>query len=520
MNTLLRRLTVFCWLWLTSLLLRAQDSTHHQLRVFAELGTVVSSSPDRVPFWLAANQYGIIPSRPQAGLVQVGVRYNSRLGTSKKWGVEAAVEGVGQTNNPTVRLILPEAFARIFYKKWELVAGRRREIVGMQDSTLSSGGVLWSGNTLPIPQIRIGTSGYVSLPILKHWLKVKGLYSHGWFENSRPFVQNAFLHYKSVYLQVGKDTWPVSVYAGLAHMVQWGGYAPALKDDPGVFSEFGHFGSSLQDYLDVVTARSGQDKLSGLGPGQLSSFDLNRVGNHVATLDVGTTITLPKSRLVLYRQHFIEDGSLFYLLNILDGLNGLRWYRTDQPQSNFSINRLTAELMYSVSQGGVVFDIDDPRKRGRDNYYNHGQYRDGWSYFGRTLGTPFIPPDTDMNAKYRRNLIYTSNNRVVVFHLGVAGTLFRRVGWETKLSYSRNQGTYDFPLSPAVVPQFSGLVRARTALPYLGGLEVNSSVAWDYGGIYDDAVGVYLGVRKSWNSVPDRRATPTNTSSPKRRFGF
>jgi len=512
-----RWLLSVCWLSAFCPLAQAQDSTLHRLRVFAEFGGFASSA-NRLPFWMTANQFGIVPIRPQPGLAQVGVRYDQPIGRSKRWGVETALEGVVQSQHPNLRLIVPEAFARVYYKKWELVGGRRRQIVGMQDSTLSSGGVLWSGNTLPIPQIRIGTAGFISLPFLKRWVKVSGFYSHGWFENSRPFVQNFFLHAKSAYLIVGKDTWSVQVYGGMTHMAQWGGYAPALKDDNGVYSNFGRFESSWGAYWDVVMARSGQAKKDnfGTGPGQISSVDVNRVGNHVGSLDVGLLIRLPRSRMVLYRQHLIEDGSLFYLLNIVDGLNGVRWYRTKAPQSRFSIDRVTGEFLYTLNQGGPVFDIDDPLKRGMDDYYNHSQYRDGWSYFGRTLGTPLIPPDTDLTAAQRKNMIFTSNNRVKAFHIGAAGTAFGRVGWETKLTYTLNWGTYRLPLTPAPLSQFSGLVRARTAFAALGGLEANVALGLDKGGLYDAAVGMYLGLRKAWHCGRVGPTTPAPKPQPRR----
>lgn len=523
MNQLPRFLSVSCWLWLTPLFVHAQDSTRHQLRAFAEVGTLLSSNPDRVPFWLTANQFGIFPKQPQTGLGQVGLRYKTALGRSAKWGAEAAVEAVVQSNNPDVRVILPQGFARIFYKNWEFVAGRRREIIGSQDSTLSSGGTLWSGNALPMPMLRLGTSDYIRLPILKHWLQVKGVFAHGWFENSRPFSKDVFLHYKSLYLKFGKDTWPVSFWGGLVHMVQWGGYAPALKNDNGVLSNFGYFDSSLQGYIDVVLGRSHQDLSlpdgSALPGTSIASIDVNRTGNHIATLDVNMELKFPRSRLLFYRQHFIEDGSFYYLKNIADGLNGIRWYRTVPPAAPFSIQRVTVEFLYSLSQSGSEFVIEDPLRRGRDNYFNHSQYQDGWSYFRRAIGTPFIPPDADLTGKLVRNYLFTSDNRVMVFHAGLGGTAFRKLAWETKFSYGLNYGTYDTPINPAV-PQFSGLVRAGLPLPYLGGLEVRGSVAWDYGSLYDDAYGAYLGIRKSWNSSQPRARKPAPAPTPSRRFGF
>lgn len=514
MNVSLRWLVGVCWCWGCGPLVFAQDSARH-LSAFVGVGTLPATG-GRTPFWLAANQFGIIPNTPQSGLLQVGGRYRQGLGRSKQWGIEAAVEGVVQSNNPDVRVVLPEAFARLYFRKWELVAGRRREILGFQDSTLSSGGALWSGNALPLPQIRIGNSDYFHLPILKRWLGFKGFFTHGWFEGPKAnaFVQNAYLHSKGLYVRFGKDTWPVAFHAGLVHYAQWGGYAPALKDDNGLYSKFGHFESSWLTYWRVIRAKSLNPIFyGGTSPAEIS-LDINRVGNHIGTLDLATEIRFKTGRLFLYRQHFIEDGSLFFLTNIADGLNGIRWARTNQPQTRVSIDRLTAEFMYTLSQGGSVFDINIGKLRGRDNYFNQSQYRDGWVYQRRTIGTPFITPDADLAKGVRKDIGILSNNRVQLFHVGVAGRAFG-VGWETKWSFSENYGTYDDPMTPsgAAVTQLSGLVRGRAALGFWEGFDASFALGWDKGGLYDDALGMYLGIRKTWGS--SGKPSPYRSASPR-----
>ncbi|MBC7893197.1 MAG: hypothetical protein H7Y12_13350 [Sphingobacteriaceae bacterium] len=492
----------------------AQDSARYHLSAFASAGTLPAVG-GRTPFWLAANQFGIIPNTPQAGLLQVGLRYRQALGRPNRWGIEAALEGVVQSNNPGVNLIVPEAFARLHYRKWELMVGRRREILGFQDSTLSSGGALWSGNALPLPQVRIGNSDYVPFPVLKRWLSFKGFFTHGWFEGPKAnaFVQNGYLHSKGLYLRFGKDTWPVAFHAGLVHYAQWGGYAPELKDDNGSYSKFGYFEASWLAYWRVIRAKSLNPVFyGGTSPAEIS-LDINRVGNHIGTLDLATEIRFKTGRLFLYRQHFIEDGSLFFLTNVADGLNGIRWQRSNQPQTDVSLDRLTAEYLYTISQGGSVFDVNIGKLRGRDNYFDQSQYRDGWAYQHRTIGTPFITPDADLAKGVRKDIRILSNNRVRMFHIGAAGRAFG-VGWETKWSFSQNFGTYEYPMTPsgAGVNQLSGLIRGRSTLPFGEGLEASFALGWDKGGLYDDALGLYLGVRKTWGSllkpVENRQTSP------------
>lgn len=499
--------------------LLAQDSTRHQLRAFAAVVTLPGTGA-RLPFWLTSNQFGIIPDAPQVALVQAGLRYKTPLGRSSRWGAEAALEAVGQSNNPSVRVILPEAFVRIHYRNWELMGGRRRTLVGFQDSTLSAGGALWSGNALPLPEVRFGTSDFVRFPILKKWFAFKAHYNHAWFENSRPFVQHAYLHSKSLYVRFGKDTWPVRFYAGASHFVQWAGYVPALKNDDGLYSHFGQFEKSWLGYWRVISARSLNGKYFPNTIPSNIAYDLNRVGNHLGQADLAMEIRLRTSRMFLYNQSFIEDGSLYFLKSAVDGVRGIRWFRINQPKGAFSLDRVTVENVYSMNQGGAIFNENWGPDRGRDNYFNHSQYRDGWSYFGRTIGTPFIMPDTLLARKFQSDLFFTTNNRLWAFHLGAAGRAFRRFTWETKVSYSMNFGTYDIPISPYNIgyPQVSGIVRVGTRLPYLGGLEITSSLAWDAGSIYDNVAGFSFSVRKDWNSLKPPTHKPTRRLASPQRF--
>lgn len=84
------------------------------------------------------------------------------------------------------------------------------------------------------------------------------------------------------------------------------------------------FGSDISTYFNVVT---------GLSMGRLGSWNSqrgvpaneagNRTGNHLGTVDVGAEINTYWCNFLIYRQNIYEDGSLFYLNNISDGLSGI-----------------------------------------------------------------------------------------------------------------------------------------------------------------------------------------------------
>ncbi|MGM9508448.1 capsule assembly Wzi family protein [Larkinella sp. GY13] len=470
------------------------------IQLFAEVGGFYGSSK-QTPFWLRSNQYGTVPTDLPYASVRTGLRWDSRFypiddNTPIKkrdfFGFGYGVELVGNTGaGSKTTLIIPELYGKLRAGAFELVAGRRREVVGLVDSTLSSGSFSWSGNALPLPKIQIGLSQYTPIPLTAGILSVRGFFAHGWFEQKN-FVSRAFLHQKALYARIGKAKWPVKLYAGFNHQAEWGGTTSELSD--GLIKE-GRFPSNFQAYSYMVTGSS-----LGYNPGvdttYYSRFDReNRIGNHLGSIDVGLEFSTKKMSILLYRQSVYEDGSLFYRTNLEDGLNGIRFRSLKPATSGFRITGAVVELLYTKSQGGSVFEAAD-KLRGRDNYFNHSQYRSGWSYFGQGIGTPFITPMTTARPDLPQYGFF-SNNRVRAFHTGLQGGFGRNCTFQMKLSYSENFGTYDVPF-PNTVEQFSSLLQVGVPLNQ-SGLLVTVSAASDQGGLFPRSNGVYAGIRKTWD---------------------
>ncbi|GAB4007749.1 hypothetical protein GCM10028808_12200 [Spirosoma migulaei] len=228
----------------------------------------------------------------------------------------------------------------------------------------------------------------------------------------------------------------------------------------------------------------------------LTSIEDNRIGNHLGSLDVAADINLANWNLFVYRQFPYDDGSLFYGTNIEDGLNGLRLKnRQNSTGANFFLRQITIEYLFTGSQGGDVFIIDDPKRRGRDDYFNHSQFIDGWTYFGRTIGTPFLTPQQEVSSslQLRYGIV---NNRVSVFHVGLSALVFNKVDIVARFSFSRNAGTYPVPYV-GIPAQFSGLFTASVPLNLFGGTILNGSFAVDAGELLPNSIGAYIGLRKT-----------------------
>lgn len=480
-----------CYLLLISsiwLHVYSQRVTQYQI----EAGGMVSS--DQTPFWLRANQYGTVPLKTPLLRLNGGVYSDYRLADSTyarpfaDWGYGAnVVVNAGQTS----QFLLPEAYVKGRLGAFELYAGRHREIVGLVDTLLTTGAYVWSGNALPIPKIQIGLPTFTAIPFTKSILSVMGAFAHGWFENSGRLVKNSYLHQKYAYGRIGKPTWPFRLYAGFNHNVIWAGSAA-----PGVLSSNvsvnGQLPSNLKYFPAVVLGTRGTptDRI-------VTTFEDNRIGNHLGSVDFAADVNISHWNAYAYRQFVYDDGSLFYGTNLTDGLTGLRVKNRRQPtRAAFFLRQITVEYLFTGSQGGDEFLIANDKRRGRDNYFNHGQFIDGWTYFSRAIGTPFLTPQSEVRLGLPTYGAGIANNRVSVVHLGVSGLLFDTVDLTTRLSVGRNAGTYAV-IYLTLPTQFSGLLTASVPLNWLGGTVLNGCVAVDVGGLLPNSVGAYVGLRKT-----------------------
>ena len=472
----------------------SQDSTSSRHQVNSMVEANLYGFSGATPFWFRANQYGTIPNQLPTLNLRASRHELRSFKKNNNWkygyGAEVVLNAVPKSN-----FVLPEFYASLRYKIFELYAGRRKETFGLCDSTLGMGSYIWSGNALPMPKVTLQVLEYTVVPYTKGWLQFKGSYAHGWFGENR-FVSHNFLHQKTLYLRLGKPQSQFKWHAGFNHQVQWGGIA---NYDASAVTNDQKFPGNLLAYYYVVTGIGG-----AVGRvKQFSAFDsTNRVGNHLGTLDLGMEIALKRSQLFLYRQTIYEDGTPFYGGNLADGLHGIAWSNQViiREKRKWIIKKILVEFLNTISQGGNTFYAGALRN---NNYFNHQQFRDGWTYQGRVIGTPFVTNRFDSKEKFQGSDFHNgfenaNNNRVQVYHVGVQGYLGKDIAFLSKISFSKNYGTYGFPY-PTTPRQYSGLVQVTGKLPYLGGLQWTAATAWDYGGLYDDSFALRLGVRKTWN---------------------
>lgn len=412
-----------------------------------ESGVYLSTS-GRIPFWLHSNQYGIVPLESQFLTLRgtATKEYDStKNGKNKQtkfsygYGLSTVIN-IGKAN----KIILPEGYMKVRYGVFELYSGRRKEIVGLVDTILTSGSYIWSGNALSIPKIQISIPNYTS--IIGHGLiSIKGAFAHGWFDNG--FVKNFYLHQKWMYGRIGKPNWKLKFYGGFNHQVQWGGeYATPQKDPNGLTID--KLPSDFKSFLYLISGVSINKGDDGISAGRPLNEQWNRIGNHLGTVDVALDWSLREYNLFIYRQSIYEDGSLFYLNNISDGLLGIGFKNNNfiKRRRKFNINKVLFEYLNTTSQGGITDSGNTiSQLRGLDNYFNNSVYIDGWSYKDNSIGTPFFLDKNFLNLK-DGNIVKFRNTRLQSYILSLAG-IYKDITFLSRYSKSVNYGTYFSPIN-------------------------------------------------------------------------
>jgi hypothetical protein len=449
------------------------------------------TTPDVVPFWLRANQYGSIPLSGASLSLTGSAQKEYDPGKEKLFDWGASLEGranLGQGSNVT----LIEGYGKVRLGIFELRGGRSKKITGLCDTTLTSGSWAISGTNLGIPEVELSVRDFWTFPWLGGLFAFKGNFSHGWMgdlQMSRYILHDtltlkSYLHQKSLYMRFGKPSWKVRFYGGFNHQVVWGSEQKYYLDDYTL--------TPVETFLYVITGK----KYSN------GYIQEERQGNHLGSIDIGLEIAVARMRLLLYRQNLYEVGGLSRLANIQDGLNGLMIENRLEKTGKTYWNKFLFEFLYTKNQAGRPWSPEYGSYY--EPYYNHGQYLTGWSYGGTGLGSPFIS-----TRSYLRDGLATHpedffvNNRVMVLHAGGEGRI-ENIDYVFKVSWSKNYGTYhttDEEQSTGIPdPGSAGLFGERKQ--FSAYLELNKMInekigagiigVADFGELYYDSAGLFL----------------------------
>jgi len=432
----------------------------------------MASSGKYAPFWLQSDQYGKISSTPFSAGILAGV--------SKDFGAKKGLFDYRfkanlllQTDKDKTTAVFHEYYVHARFSVFDFIVGAREEVLGNQDSTLSCGGFLFSKNARPMPKVTLGIEHFTAVPFTAGYLEFKGAISHGWFTDNI-YTTNLFLHHKYLYAKVGGKL-PVHIQYGVDHVAQWGGTVPESGKQPADFAAF----------KDIFFGRAG-------GADAVVTDQMNVLGNHIISQSMKLDVDIADFRVSGYWQNLSEDGPVKLIWSAINKPDGL-WGVTVRNAKFSFIKGILYEYLNTTDQSGPYQDKDGLAYGGADDYFNNGIYRNGWTYYSRTIGTPFIS-----SPLYNRDgAVSVENNRVIVHHVGMEGDVS---GYSYKLlsSFSKNYGTYSAPYSP-MIRNTSLLLEVNKKFPAWSNIEVGCSVAADFGKLYGNSVGCLFSIRKTGN---------------------
>ena len=272
-----------------------------------ETGALMSAGK-QTPFWLISNQYGLVTTDKYNVWIRLGLKTN--LSNDRKIDYDYGLDVIDRQSNRTNKFYLHQAYLRLKLYFVNFQAGSIEEKFGNQDSSLSSGGLLWSGNARPMPKVSVLVPDYKPVPLTHGYLEFKGGISHGWFGDNQ-FVKDSWLHHKYFYLQLGGRL-PVHLHYGFHHFVQWGGESTD--------SNVGKLPQNFNDFLRIFFAHHGDENA-------ISFEQLNALGNHLGSRNFGIDTDFRNVNIGVYWQTIFEDSSGREFRNIKDGLWGFIFIR-------------------------------------------------------------------------------------------------------------------------------------------------------------------------------------------------
>lgn len=451
-----------------------------------ETGAILSAGK-QTPFWLMSNQYGLITPDKFNAWIRLGLKTN--LSADRNLDYDYGLDIIDRQSN-TNKLYLHQAYLRLKFYFVNFQAGIMEEKFGNQDSSLSSGGLLWSGNARPMPKVSVVVQDYTPVPFTRKYLEFKGGISHGWFGDNQ-FVKDSWLHHKYFYLQLGGSL-PVHIHYGFHHFAQWGGEStdPAIGKMPRNFS----------DFIKVFFAKQG-------GNNAARNEQLNALGNHLGSRNFGFDAEFAKIKVGVYWQTIIEDSSGMAFKNIKDGLWGIYIHTKDRDRL---INGLVYEFINTTDQSGkndsywllngIQYFYPVPGgvyhwPVGNDNYFNNGIYRFGWTFQDMTIGTPLITSPAVLKVTDNGSE-YIWNNKVICHHFGLEGK-YRNLQYKLFATWYLNSGTNSSPLEPAI-PQYSFLLQTQIMNKLPWGISASLAIGFDHGELYGNNTGFRLGLLKQF----------------------
>lgn len=422
-----------------------------------------SFSKGKTPLWLNANKHGLSSLEKNNGYLRGSVIRPLRTDSARRWGIGYGVD-VSVPVNYTSHVVVQQAFVEARWLHGVLSVGAKEYPMELKNQTLSSGSQTLGINARPVPQIRLALPEYWTLPILHHWLHLKGHvafgkmtdanWQHDFTQRQSKYADGVLYHSKAGYLKIGNEDafCPLSLELGLEMAAQFGG-TPYRKTSDGM--------------VQIPTEGGLKGMWHAFVPGGADATDgvyENVAGNTLGSWVFRLNYEAEYWKMALYGDHFFEDHSQMFFLDYDGYGEGEEWMQHKKRRyyryklkdimlgAEFGLKygtwlrNIVFEYIYTKYQSGPynhdhTMNIPD-HLAGCDGYYNHGIYP-GWQHWGQVIGNPLY-----RSPIYNKDgVLEVRNNRFVAYHLGFDGQPLERLGYRVLATVQKGWGTYDLPFN-------------------------------------------------------------------------
>lgn len=472
-----------------------------------------AGSNDFAPLYLRANRHGKIT---QSKNVQLNIWAEDSLDLSKRFDFSWGVEALGGYSNrvdyrrfneewltdPSAQKFLdnPQGPAAIWLQqlyaevKWRclfLSLGLKDRDSFFVDQALSSGDLLWSGNSRSIPEARVGFVDFQDIPFTKKWVQFDIALSYGKFMDKN-WIYNHFDYWNGkmnpgslwTYKRLAIRTNPTKPF-----MFQGGVQLAGIFGGTTYYYGDGKLNQSYNNYSGF------KDYIQMLFPFWSNGREGYRLGDTKGTYDIAVRYRFKTDEtLRLYVQWFFEDSSGIAKQNGFDGL----WGAEFKFNRNWWINGIVAEYLDLTHMSGPL--AYDPKYEGenyvphkadgRDAYYNNYYYRSYVNY-GLNMGTPMVQGilfDTG-KEKYAYENGIIPYFRVRAFHLGFNGTINNNFDYIVKFGYRKAWGDTNKYTLVHPVSSTNFMVGANYRFDRLPGLSLSAAIGVDHGTLPSNSFG-------------------------------
>lgn len=456
-----------------------------------EIETGISlSKGNHTPLWLTANKHGLGSIRKNNAYLMAGVFRPVETDKTFTYGLGLEVVGASRFES---EYFIRQAYLDLKWHFFGATIGSKIRNGEFKNQALSSGALTFSGNSLPIPEIRVGIPDYIHIPGTKEWLSVRGYIAYGiftdgnWqegFVGKNRYVKNVLFHDKAIFFKIGNKRFPLSLDFGLEMPARFGGTAYTINEKGERIST--HYPHRLKDFWSVFIPTKGDSYAT-------KSDQANILGDMLGSWHFSLNYKADNWNLRAYMEHYYEDHSqLFWEYGWKDGLWGLE----ATINKNRFVSSIVYEYLYSKDQTGPVYHDTTPeipdQISGADDYYNHSAYM-GWQHWGAAIGNPlFVSPVYNQNGS-----LYFPSNRLQGHHIGLSGTPSDEWNYRVLFSYVQHWGTYPNPFEE-VKYNANGLAEVSYSPKQWKHWTFTGAVAADKSDFIGSSVGGMITVRSVW----------------------